>query len=294
MCSKGAKERVAGNDLQTYFESLRQVELLSAADECVLADAIARGDPDARRRMIQANLRLVVTIARNYLARGLGLDDLIAEGNLGLIRAVEAFDPRFGARFSTYASHWIKMTIRRALIHNTTMIRVPVQTYQMMARCRQAERSLTDERNCAPTFDEVVDHLGLTGIRKELLLKARIATQLKLESGLNDEKLSWSAQRVAEPVEAPDAALELSDELAELRRRLDRLDERERQVVSLRFGLGSEPPQSFRRIGRRLGVSGEGVRQIELRARKKLIAAGPEVRPLRYPAGVTESQPSSR
>ncbi|MGC8640149.1 MAG: sigma-70 family RNA polymerase sigma factor [Isosphaeraceae bacterium] len=276
MCnSNGVRQRDRSADLRTYFESIRQVDLLSTAEECVLADAIARGDLNARRRMIQANLLLVVKIARNYLGRGLDLDDLIAEGNLGLIHAVEAFDPRFGTKFSTYASHWIKMTIRRALINSTTMIRVPVRTYRMMTRCRQVERSLAEKRNSELTFDEVLDYLGFTDVRKELLLKARMATQLRLESGLGDEKLSGTAQRVTDRMEAPDAALELSDDLAELRRRLDRLNERDRQIVSLRFGLGNEPPQSFRQIGQRLGVTGECVRQIELRARKKLTSTSP-------------------
>ena len=147
-----ARECHVPNPLQTYFRDINQNGLLSAAEERVLADAIARGDRDARSRMIQANLRLVVKIAREYLGRGMVLDDLIGEGNLGLIRAAEDYDPRFGTRFSTYASYWIKQAIRHALINTTATIRLPAHMVGLLTRWRRAERTLSRERGCIPTL----------------------------------------------------------------------------------------------------------------------------------------------
>ena len=164
------------NELQTYFRDINQASLLSAAEERDLAEAIARGDHDARSKMIEANLRLVVKIARDYLGRGMLIDDLIGEGNLGLIRAAEEFDPRFGTRFSTYASYWIKQAIRHALINTTTTIRLPAHMFGLLTKWRRAERLLCRERGCAPSFDEVAAHLGLTENQKSLVAKARRAT----------------------------------------------------------------------------------------------------------------------
>src|SRR5215468_7420893 len=140
-----AKECGVPQHLQGYFHDISQVSLLSAKEEHELADAIARGDRDARTRMIQANLRLVVKIAREYAGRGLVLDDLIGEGNLGLIRAAEEFDPGFGTRFSTYASYWIKEAIYRALINTTATIRLPAHMVSLLTKWRRAERTLCRE-----------------------------------------------------------------------------------------------------------------------------------------------------
>ncbi|MGC8639533.1 MAG: sigma-70 family RNA polymerase sigma factor, partial [Isosphaeraceae bacterium] len=207
------------------------------------------------------------------LGRGLSLDDLIGEGNLGLIRAAEEYDPRYGTRFSTYASYWIKQAIRHALINTTATIRLPAHMYGMLTRWRRAERLLCRERGSEPTFDEVAAHLGLTEMQKGLVAKARRASQTKLESSLSDEDRSWTADRTMESVEGPEAALELIDDREEMLKRLDRLDERERLVISLRFGLENNSPLTLREIGRRLGVTREWVRKIELRAVNKLVAA---------------------
>src|SRR5947209_1753791 len=137
-----AKECGVSTGLQIYLQDIRDDALLTAAEERELAAAIARGDRDARRRMIEANLRLVVKIARDYVGRGIALDDLIGEGNLGLIRATQEYDPRFGTRFSTYASYWIKQAIRHALINTTTTIRLPAHMVGLLTRWRRAERSL--------------------------------------------------------------------------------------------------------------------------------------------------------
>jgi RNA polymerase primary sigma factor len=265
-----ATECGVSNHLQSYFRDINEVALLSAAEEQYLAEAIARGDRDARGRMIQANLRLVVKIARGYLGRGMVLDDLIGEGNVGLIRAAEEYDPRYGTRFSTYASYWIKQSIRHALINTTMTIRLPAHMYGLLTKWRRAERMLCRELGRAASFDEVAAELGLTETQKSLVAKARRASHLKLESGLGDEDGSWSPDDSMDGSAEPDVAIELSDERAEIIRRLDLLDERERQVLLLRFGLTGELPLTLREIGRRLGVTREWVRKIELRAVNKL------------------------
>ena len=144
-----------------YLKEIRDESLLTAAEECTLAEAIARGDKDARSRMIQANLRLVVKIARDYMGRGMILEDLIGEGNLGLIRATEEFQPRFGTRFSTYAAYWIKQSIRHALINTTSTIRLPAHMVGLLTKWRRSERALCRELGRTPSFNEVASHLKL-------------------------------------------------------------------------------------------------------------------------------------
>src|SRR5277367_226764 len=173
-----AKECGVPTSLQIYLMEIKDDALLTAAEECELADAIAQGDRDARTRMIQANLRLVVKIARDYVGRGIVLDDLIGEGNLGLIRAAEEFDPRFGTRFSTYASYWIKQAIRHALINTTSTIRLPAHMVGLLTKWRRSERELGRNLGRSPSFDEVAVSLGLTDAQKGLVEKARQARQL--------------------------------------------------------------------------------------------------------------------
>jgi RNA polymerase primary sigma factor len=263
--------RVTG-DLQAYFRNINRGALLSAAEERELAEAIARGDTNARRRMIEANLRLVVKIARDYLGRGMLIDDLIGEGNLGLIRAAEDFDPAFGTRFSTYASYWIKQAIRHALINTTTTIRLPAHMFGLLTKWRRAERQLYRQRGSAPSFDEIAEYLDLSENQKSLVAKARRASQLKLESSLGDDDAAWSPDDSIDGAAAPDSTMERSEDQTEILRRLDWLDERERLVISLRFGLIDGTPRTLKEIGRRIGVTREWVRKIELRAVSKLVA----------------------
>src|SRR4051794_1208140 len=219
-----AKEYTAPHEAQSYYHDINQVSLLSAAEERELADAIGRGDRDARGRMIKANLRLVVKIARDYMGRGLVLDDLVGEGNLGLIRATEEFDPAFGTRFSTYASYWIKQAIRHALINTTATIRLPAHMVGLLTKWRRAERALTREFGYPPTSEQVAVSLGLTDSQKSLVEKARRARQLRLESGGAEEGGAWSPDESAAQRESPDASLEADDERQSLLRRLARLD----------------------------------------------------------------------
>jgi RNA polymerase primary sigma factor len=260
----------ASDCLQVYLGEIKHESLLTAADECRLSEAIARGDSDARTRMIQANLRLVVKIARDFAGRGMVLEDLIGEGNLGLIRAAKDFEPRFGTRFSTYASYWIKQSIRHALINTTSTIRLPAHMVGLLTKWRRAERAICREKGRAPSFSEVASFLGLSETQKSLVGKAQQARQLKLESTVTAESGPWSPAGCIERYDAPDALLEADDERRILMNRLDRLDHRERTVLALRYGLEGELPLTLKEIGRRLGVTREWVRKIELRAVRKL------------------------
>jgi len=287
-----AKDYGDPGSLNTYLREIRDDSLLSATEERSLAEAIAAGDRDARTRMIQANLRLVVKIAREYGGRGMLLDDLIGEGNLGLIRAAEEYDPAFGTRFSTYASYWIKQAIRHALINTNSTIRLPAHMVGLLTKWRRAERALTKELGCLPTTDQVSELLGLTESQKQLVEKARRARQLRLESGGGDDGGAWSPDESAAEREAPDAVLEADDERQNLLRRLERLDARERAILALRFGLEGELPLTLKEVGKRLGVTREWVRKIEIRAVRKLddshVAEAPA------PAARTRRKPGKR
>jgi RNA polymerase primary sigma factor len=271
-----AKDCEASNSLlNTYLREIRDDALLTAAEERSLAEAIAAGDAAARTRMIQANLRLVVKIAREYVGRGMVLDDLIGEGNLGLIRAAEEYDPSFGTRFSTYASYWIKQAIRHALINTAATIRLPAHMVGLLTKWRRAERALAREFGYPPTAEQVAVSLGLTDGQMNLVEKARRARQLRLESGGGEDGGTWSPDEATADASfpSPDAQLEADDERQDLLRRLGRLDARERVILSLRFGLEGEVPLTLKEVGRRLGVTREWVRKIEIRAVRKLDAS---------------------
>jgi RNA polymerase primary sigma factor len=198
------------------------------------------------------------------------LDDLIGEGNLGLIRAAEEYDPRFGTRFSTYASYWIKQAIRHALINTMATIRLPAHMVGLLTKWRRASRSLSRELGRAPSFDEVAVSLGLTDSQRGLVEKAIRASQLRLENGGGDDGGTWSPDESSDPAEAPDAVIEADDERQHLLRRMGRLDERARVILALRFGLEGEPPLTLKEVGRRLGITREWVRKIVHRSVRQL------------------------
>jgi RNA polymerase primary sigma factor len=268
--TQATKLPASKNLLDIYLSEIKDDTLLTAVEEASLARAISRGDMAARTRMIQANLRLVVRIARDYTGRGLSLDDLVGEGNLGLIRASVEYDPDFGTRFSTYAGYWIKQAIRHALTNTTATIRLPSHMVCLLTKWRRAERFLSRELGQAPTEEQIAVHLGLTDVQFEMVRCARRAGRLQFESGLSAEGNTWSPDEASDDGGAPDARLEASDDRQLLLRRLDRLDDRERLVITLRFGLNDQPSQTLKEVGRRLGVTREWVRKIELRAIQKL------------------------
>lgn len=256
---------------EPYQGELPAEPLLSAAEERALAGAIARGESEACARLIRANLRLVVRIARDYQGRGLPLDDLVGEGTLGLIRAAGDFDPGYGVRFSTYAAHWIKQAIRQALITTAAPIRLPAHMVQLLHRWRRAERILRRQFDRDPSFDEVARALTLSDSHRLLVERALQARRIVAEGpGGDRSEASWSAGQVLAPEVEQGAALEQTEAHQDLVRRLERLDDRERLVIALRFGLEGAGPLTLKEVGRRLGITREWARKIELRALQKL------------------------
>jgi RNA polymerase primary sigma factor len=240
---------------------------LTREEENELAVRAAAGDRDARDRLVEANLGLVVTIARRFLGRGLDLDDLIGEGNIGLIRAAGRFDPGMGTQFSTHAGYWIGLAIREALCEKGSAIRLPEGMLGLLKRWRRAEWALGRDLGRKPTFDEVAANLGLKQARRMHVARA-------LESGrflpMGPTEEGPDAEVLAE-ADSPrvDARLEIEEECALARRLMGRLEPRERTVVMLRFGLEGEE-ETLEQIGQRLGVTRERVRQLEAGALRKL------------------------
>ncbi len=257
--------------LDAYLDTIKGDALLTADQERTLSEAIRQGDKDARATLIRANLRLVIKIAREYLGRGLNLDDLVGEGNLGLIRAAEEYDTRFGTRFSTYAAYWIRQSIRHALINTTSTIRLPAHMIGLLTKWRRIERRITREEGQPPEADRIACELGLTDNQRSLIEHALRARRLCHESG---DEWGWSAHEARDPHDSPESKLEADEECRDLARRMKRLDNRERTIITLRFGLNGQAPMTLKQVGIRLGVTREWVRKIEQRAVRKLDDAG--------------------
>jgi len=256
--------------LETYLREINETALLSADEEKDLARRIAQGDLSARDRMVRANLRLVVNIARSYTSKGLSLQDLIEEGNLGLLRAVEGFDPRMGTRFSTYASYWIKQSIKRALVNTAKTIRIPAYMVELLSKWRRATARLTDILRRPPTHEEIARALGLP--RKKLSIIKKAIRVYNSNPQSEQSEAGWSLGEMVqdERSRSPDEELLNSDSLIHVRRLLENLDPREATVLRLRFGLDDQKPHTLKEIGEALGLTRERVRQIENEALEKL------------------------
>ena len=264
----------AHSPLQIYLQDINGTPLLSAAEEHDLAERVLLGDPEARDHMVKANLRLVVNIARGYLNKGLSLEDLIEEGNLGLMRAVEGFDPGMDTRFSTYASYWIKQSIRRSVMNNGKPIRLPAYMVTLLTKWRRATLSLTESFGRAPTPEEVGKALRLS--KKKIGIVASAITVNGLTAhpeGPDDEGSALEEVLTDHNSQAPELALIAADDMVRIYNQLERLDAREEAVIRMRFGLGEEDPLTLREIGENLGLTRERVRQLENHAIAKLTAA---------------------
>ncbi len=256
--------------LETYLREINETSLLSAADEHQLAVAIGGGDNQARDRMVRANLRLVVNIARGYTGKGLGLQDLIEEGNLGLLRAVEGFDPAVGTRFSTYASYWIKQSIKRALINTAKTIRIPAYMVELLSKWRRASTRLGEDLGRTPTPEEIARVLGLPRKKLPIIKKAIRIYNLTPQTDQADAGWSLGEMVMDERIRSPETELVESDNLTHVMLQLETMDPREATVLRMRFGLADHEPRTLKEIGESLGLTRERVRQIETEALGKL------------------------
>jgi RNA polymerase primary sigma factor len=249
------------------------VPLLTAKQEIELGRRIQAGDLEAREHMIRANLRLVVSVAKMYAERGLSLQDLIAEGNIGLMKAAEKFDPNAGCRFSTYGTWWIKQSIRRALTNTVKSVRVPSYMNEMISRWRVVSQELTYLLGRAPTIEEVAEEIGIPEDNWPLLRRTILVSGMGPQLSL--DVLSANQETVAETEDrTPDEQLQDSDLLKRLGELLNTIDEREATILRLRYGLGTPGGETLtlKEIGRVVGLTRERVRQIEVDALRKLHA----------------------
>jgi RNA polymerase primary sigma factor len=267
------------DSLRLYLRQIGRVPLLTAEEEVALAKRIERGDMDAKARMVEANLRLVVSIAKGYLGRGLSLLDLIQDGSLGLIRAVEKFDYRRGFKFSTYATWWIRQAVSRAIADKSRTIRIPVHMVEKLNQVVQVERMLVQRVGREPTVEEIAQEIGLhPGEVREIQRLAQ--SPVSLERPVGDEESSLGD--FVEDERAPSPFDEASEMIRgeNVRRALAALPERERRVIELRFGLRGDQPRTLEEVGRAFGVTRERIRQIENNTLRKL-GAMPETQSLR-------------
>ena len=255
--------------LQLFLREAGRHTLLTAAQEVALAKRIERGDLDAKQVMIQANLRLVISIAKNYRNQGLPFLDLIQEGTLGLIRAVEKFDWRRGFKFSTYATWWIRQAVARALADKARTIRMPVHIVERLQKMNRAERTLWTMLGREPTTDEIAEEANLT-VQQVNEVRAAARASSSLDAPVGDTDDAVLGDFVAAEDLLPEEKVELTLRSQALQAALGTLPERELEVVTLRYGLGGTEPKTLEEIGRRLGLTRERVRQIELDSLRRL------------------------
>jgi RNA polymerase primary sigma factor len=255
--------------LQLFLNEIRRYPLLTAAEEVELAKRIEQGDLEAKERMINSNLRLVVSIAKKYQGQELSLLDLIQEGIFGLIRAAEKFDWRKGYKFSTYATFWIRQAIQRGLANKARTIRIPVHIGQRERKIARAERELLTKLGRDPTDEEIarLAELPLQQV-EEVREAARTVTSLDRPVGEEGETALGELLEGGAPPVDEEVEVSLSEQL--LRRTIEELPEPERNVIRLRYGINGDDPQPLRETGRRLGLSAERVRQLESKALKRL------------------------
>lgn len=266
------REPANGDCLALYLREISQTKLLTAQEEVALAKRIKRGDRNAREHMITANLRLVVKIARDYEGRGLHLLDLINEGNIGLMKGVQRFDPSRGTKLSTYASWWIKQAIKRALANQSKTIRLPVHVTDRLGQIRRAEAKLHEMLEREPTEDEIADHLGLD-TRRIRHFREAARPMVSLDAPINlDDSLPVS-EVVPDPAAvAPLDKLIQATDMVLVREVLATLKARERKILAMRFGLDNGEPKTLELIARQFGLTRERIRQIQDQALQKLCA----------------------
>jgi RNA polymerase primary sigma factor len=259
--------------LNRYLREIGRIPLLTPQQEIDLAGKIKKGDTEARERMINSNLRLVVTIAHDYANLGLPLLDLISEGNIGLTKAVERFDPAKGAKLSTYAAWWIRQSIKRALANQSKTIRIPVHLGDKLAKVRRVSLQMSDELGREPTDDELAEEIGITS-EKVARLKSVGIRPASLDAPIGDDDSTEFAEIVEdEEAQTPFELLRDKNLLHEMDGLLDVLDAREKKIISQRFGLDGGTPKTLEDVGKDFGITRERIRQLQNIALTKLRSA---------------------
>jgi len=265
--------------LETYLREITETDLLTADEELLLAQSVSGGDMDARDLMIRSNLRLVVNIARGYTGRGLGLQDLIEEGNLGLLRAVEGFDPEMGTRFSTYASYWIKQSIKRALVNSSKTIRIPAYMVEILSKWQRANIRLVEDLGRSPTHEEIARLIGLPRKRLSLIKKAILINSLIPQ--FDQPETGWTINEVVADKRRyrPDEAMLASDNLTYVMEQIELMEPRDSIILKMRYGLCGYERRTLKEIGAILGLTRERIRQIEIEMLNRLGEALEGIRP---------------
>ena len=258
------------SSLRVYLRDISQTELLTPEEEAELAERVGRGDSEAREHMIRANLRLVVKIAQDYANNGLPLVDLIAEGNIGLMTAVDRFDPDRGAKFSTYSAWWINQSIKRALSNQSKTIRLPAHMVDKIARLRRISAILTEELGRVPSDEELSEELGIP-TQKISRLKRASQRPTSLDAPVNDgEGINFGEIIGDEKAVHPLEALEEKTLMGQLGDLFEVLDEREQRIIDARYGLDGNKPLKLEEVGGEFGVTRERIRQLQAKALGKM------------------------
>lgn len=261
---------MTSDSINMYLKEIRQFPLLSAEEERELLEKIAKGDMSARNKLVESNLRLVVSIAKKYQNNGLSLMDLIQEANIGLLIAVEKFEPERGYRFSTYASWWIKQTISRALDNKSKMIRMPAYVVEGVNKMKNAERSLTIKLGRDPSVEEVAVEMGLT-VDKVKKLRDSCKEVSSLDVSVGDDDEATMGELIADTSSlGPEESMDIQVKGEMLENILGTLEERESAVIKHRYGLTDGEPKTLEEVGQIFGLTKERIRQIEAKALRKL------------------------
>ena len=288
-----AVSRRVKTDLELYLKQIDESPLLTADEEKYLARKIINeGCMASREHMIRSNLRLVVAIAKRYMNRGLPLQDLIEEGNVGLVRAVEGFDPDMGARFSTYGCWWIKQGIKRSLINAVQPIHIPAYMVELIAKWKRASRLLEEKLGRTPTVQELAEEMELPAKKIRIIKKAVKASRRPVQPGSGEDGEGPTlADIVADTkTKSPEEQVLLADDLETIGVLLDAIDDREAKILRLRYGLNGDEPLTLKEIGVHVGLTRERVRQIEIEALRKLNARFNSDRPLSAAQAQKKSQ----